>query len=230
MVEMKSGRTLSRLAITGTPSVSAIQSASIGGLAGASEFVVGSVDIGWDTGVDALGGLTTFTLAYWVYWPGTSNLSHWGQGTSAASTFCETLGVGNTTGPFLRGSTDQRNAFTEIITQGEWQHIAWRMSSTGLSYVRNGVVAQTQAVSPTAITAADASFIIGAQRAGSAAATGSCNAYWADVRLYDTGLTDDALRLLYRNPWDLYATPSRRSYAAAAAPAGNRRRRLFLAA
>jgi hypothetical protein len=173
-----------------------------------------------------LDGLTSLTITYWVYITRTlGSESLWGQGDASASCFLETNG--STTGPFWRGGSDLRGAFTEVLTVGEWQHIAWTANAGTTNYYRNGVLKQTSANGCGTISAATGNgMCIGGQQAGSGGGiVQAADGLWADFRVYPYLCTPNQVWELYspRSRWDLYWQPNTRAYSfmsAAASAAG----------
>lgn len=180
-----------------------------------------------------LDGLTAVTISYWVFPRATSGVvsSWWGQGTGN-SCFLETGGAGGTTGPYWRGGSDLRNAFTEVLVENVWQLLTWTANATSTNYYRNGVLAQTSANGCGTITAAGAgeSFYVGGQPSGTGAATIAVDAELADVRVYPFAATADQVWHLYdpATRWDLYWVPGRRVFFDVAAAAATYTSRLAL--
>lgn len=163
--------------------------------------------------------LSKVTLAYWVYFTTSfANNGLWGQGSGSTSTWLETSGPAGTTGPFFRGGSDLRNQFTEVLTIGEWQHLAWVSdgSANTTSYYRNGVLSQTKAGSCNSITAVEAGFQfhIGGFAFGTGGSSNCTDAYWADFRVYPWVLSGPQIWELYSpaTRWQLYWTPGRTVY------------------
>lgn len=174
------------------------------------------IDRAWTVALPGpLDGLTALTIAYWVYpidLAGHGVSSWWGQG-AGNSCFCET-NSGSTTGPYWRGGTDHRNAFTEVATAGARQHLAWTADASNTHYYRNGVLRQTVAGGCGTIAAADVAFYIGGQPSGSGAATMAVDAYWEDFRVYPFRALDHQIAELAdpETSWDLCWVPGRRVF------------------
>lgn len=162
-----------------------------------------------DTGLPgALDGLTSLTIAYWVtrvVFSGSH--SWWGQGDGSTSCFCETNG--SVCGPYWRGGSDLRGAFTEVAQVGVTQHLAWTANSTSTKYYRNGVLQQTSANGCGTITAATTyGLYIGGQFSGTGGGQLTTEGRWGDFRVYNRALSDAEIYALYapHSRWDLYDT------------------------
>lgn len=210
---------LAPVTISGTPASSSLYAGSSFGLVARTENNGSSTIQRCFTSPSPcpLDGLTALTISYWVRpltFAGYVG-AFWGQGTGN-SCFLETDRPAGTTGPYWRGGSDLRNAFTEVLTANEWQLATWTANATSTTYYRNGVLAQTSANGCGTITAAGAgeSFYLGGQPSGTGASTIAIDAEFADFRVYPFLASAAQVWELYdpSTRWDLYWVPGRRVF------------------
>ncbi len=199
--------------LNGTRAVEVFAGAPGGGICGRSEGSASHVRVaGFDTGSPGLlNGLTSVTVAYWIYVVNfDDNGGWWGQGdTTGNNTFLEYSVGGGTTGPRWSGGSDLRNAFTTKEVVGQFQHIAWTADASDTRYYRNGILQQTVAGGcGTIASATDYGLIFGCVPVGTGAGIYGVNALWADFRVYNRRLDDADIWALYAPPtrWELYDT------------------------
>lgn len=101
------------------------------------------------------------------------------------------------------GETQSFGAFT-------WRNavVVWKPGSGLFLYV-NGYSEASNTTTTTTLRNVDSFKVFGTNRGG---VTNGWDGSIVDLRLYNRAFSDDEVRSLYTDPWDLYAVPSRRVY------------------
>lgn len=195
------GRNAEPIVMSGTPTSDIFRPVTQLGYCGQTEQQIGIIRA-FDTGVPALDGLSSFTIAYWLHVFEVNGFNgYWGQSDTTV-TFLEK------DGPYLHGVGDFRGQFTDAHSLG-LQHVAWVLGGGQLSLYRDGKFVSQVAATGTINAATNYGLYIGGVHSGTGAGQTASNAVWADFRVIPAAVSPSEIQALYapETRWELYGDP-----------------------